>query len=88
MLPPPCDCMYCIRDIGVCIVDFMDPLEYEPKVITEDKLAGWPEDGTEPFQGLGFSIIILYKLYLQATDGIWHVCRTKRHATAIRVAAD
>lgn len=49
MLPPPCDCMYCIRDIGVCIVDFMDPLEYEPKVITEDKLAGWPKDGVEPF---------------------------------------
>ena len=60
MLPPPCDCMYCIRDIGVCIVDFMDPLEYEPKVITEDELAGWPKDGVEPFQGLFFHLLYKY----------------------------
>ena len=39
----PCDCMFCLRDIGVCIVDFIDPQEYEPKVIPQD------EDGDEPF---------------------------------------
>ena len=46
MLPPPCDCMYCIRDIGVCIVDFMDPLEYEPKIVLDDNFNVW---GDEPF---------------------------------------